>query len=252
MTGFVWGFPFLVLLFIPILLQILFQSFERSILWANGDYMSEGNIFDLIFKTIWGISLLNILFLVSLIFVAEYISGEVILHDSIEPSKDIEENIMFDKDETVTIIFKAKAVTGSERNPANNEVLNISLIDSQNKEFFWEKTFTAATDGKTSSLSKKVDSFSFTPESSGIHRIRISNANFETDVKLVSGMIMVDKQPLFWKTLIASCSVAFLGIFLVRGSNSKKFARSASGIISSSISLAISLLIVFTVVFKPI
>ena len=216
--------------------------------------MSEdnGNIFDYILKTIWSIGLLNIFFLVSLIFVAEYISGEEILHDSIGPSEDIEENVMLSENEPVTIIFKAKAVEGSERNPALNEVLNISLIDPQNKELFWEKSFTAATDGKTNFLSKKVDSFSFTPESSGMHQIKISNASYETDVKLVSGMIMVDKQPLFWKTLITSCLVAFLGIFLVRGSNSKKFARSATGIISSSISLAISLLIVYNVVFKPI
>lgn len=214
--------------------------------------MSDGNIFDYILRTIWGIALLNLFFLGSLFFVMEYISGEVVLQDSIGPSKDIEENIMLNKDETVNIIFKTQALKGSERNPALTEELKIYLIDPQGKELFWEKSFTAATDGETNSLSKKAGSFSFTPESSGMHHIKISNASFETDVKLVSGMIMVDKQPLFWKTLIASCLVAFLGIFLVRGSESKRLAHSATRIISSSISLAISLLIVYNVVFRPI
>lgn len=82
-----------------------------------------------------------------------------------------------------------------------------------------------------------------------MHHININNAGFETYVKLVSGMIMLGEQPYFWKTLFASCLVAFLGFFLVRGAESKKYARSVTGMISSSISLAISLLIVYNVVF---
>jgi hypothetical protein len=158
---------------------------------------------------------------------------------------------MLNEDETVNIILKANSLRGVV-SPANTEVLNISLIDPQNKEFFWEKSFTTATDGKIiNSVSKEVGSFSFTPESSGMHHIKINNAGFETDVKLVSGMIMLGEQPYFWKTLFVSCLVAFLGIFLVRGAESKKYARSVTGMISSSISLAISLLIVYNVVFKP-
>lgn len=170
-------------------------------------------------------------------------SGEEVLSNSIGPSKAIEENIMLNENEMVTLVLKAKAVTDNEMDPENTEVLNISVIDPQNKESFWEKSFTA-----TAKSGKTIDFFSFTPESSGIHHIKISNADFETDVKLVSGMINPGTQPLFWKTLIASCLVAFIGIFLVRESGMRSKSFALGGMISSSIYLAISLRIVYNVV----
>ena len=60
-----------------------------------------------------------------------------------------------------------------------------------------------------------VDDFTvFNPKSSGVYQIKVSNADFSTDVKLVSGMTHPSGQPLFLKTLIISLVIAFIGAIL--------------------------------------
>ena len=98
----------------------------------------SGTIFTSIFKIIWTVAVLNTFLLISLPFIAEYISGEEILSDSLEPSKDIEARIMLTENEMVTIIFK------TTEQSLSSELLSIVVTDPQNREHSWEKEFDAS------------------------------------------------------------------------------------------------------------
>jgi hypothetical protein len=157
-------------------------------------------------KIIVSLAFIIFAFLLSLIFIAEYVSGDTVLSDSIGPSKDIQANIMLTENKEVTILFKTNVESSSE-------LLNISLVDPQKREFFWEKSFTPSDDtGKREAIiHQSVDSFSFTPKASGIYHIKINNADFQTDVKIVSGMMVPFKHPLYLPSLIVSFIIAFFG-----------------------------------------
>ena len=203
------------------------------------------NIFTSIFKIIWAVAILNFVFLVSLPFVAEYISGDEILSDSIGPSKNIEANIMLTENEKVTIVFK------TEERSMNPELLKISLIDPQNREFFWEKSFVASNKPETQNepgTQQTIDFFSFTPEASGIHHIKINNADFQTEVKIVSGMISPTEQPSYFPVLLMSLMVTFAGFFLFRDTRIGLRGFSFSGLLNFFIALSLSLIIVYKII----
>jgi len=196
------------------------------------------NIFTYILKVIKTVVILNFVFLASLPFVAEYISGDEILSASIGPSKDIEANIMLTENEKVTIVFKTEELF------SNSELLNISLTDPQKKEFTWKKSFAASNKAGT----QTIDFFSFTPETSGMYRIKINNAVFQTEIKIVSGMINPAGQLFYLPALLISLIVTLAGAFLLRnnGMNSRNF--SLSGALNFFISLSLSLIIVNKIV----
>jgi hypothetical protein len=113
---------------------------------------------------------------------------------------------MLTENKEITILFKTYE-------KFNSELLNISLVDPQNREFIWEKSFTPSdnTESREAIMHQSVDSFSFTPKASGMYHIKISNADFQTDVKIVSGMIVPLKHPLYLPSLIISFIIAFFG-----------------------------------------
>lgn len=128
------------------------------------------NVFTYFIKIILLIAFINFALLIALPFLAEYISGDKILNDSIRPSK---------------------------------------------KEFFWEKSFAPSDDSgtpKRAGVQQTIDFFSFTPKVSGIYHIKIHNADFETDVKIVSGMIIPSEQPSYLPLLLISLKVTFVGL----------------------------------------
>lgn len=145
----------------------------------------------------------NFAFLILSVLVAGSITGEEVLSTPIGPSSDIDESVMLTENEPVTFIF-------STNEQVRTELLNITITDPQNTEYSWQKSF-----GGHNQSGTFVDDFTvFTPKSSGIHQIKISNVDFSTDVKLVSGMTHPSEQPLFLKTLIISFVIAFIGAIL--------------------------------------
>lgn len=195
------------------------------------------NLFTYVLKTVQTVAIFTFLLLGSLPFIAEYISGDEILSDSIGPSRDIEADIMLTENEKVTIVFKTDQMF------LKSEVLNISLVDPQKKEFFWRKSFTASDKPRTTG----VDFFSFTPEASGIHHIKISNAEFQTEIKIVTGMISPAGQPFYIPALITSLIVTLAGAFLLRNNGMSSRGLSLSRALNLFISLSLSLLIVYKI-----
>lgn len=57
------------------------------------------------------------------------------------------------------------------------------------------------------------DYFSFTPKVSGVHHLKISNADLQTDIDLVSGMTNPYVKPFFILTLSASFVIMIAGLF---------------------------------------
>jgi len=168
------------------------------------------NVFTHIIRIIWLVAVIIFFLLITLPFIAEYISGDNILNESIGPSKDLEANILLTENEKVTVVFK------TEERALNSESLNISLVDPQKKEFFWEKSFTPTPSDETGTQKEAmeqqtIDFFSFIPKASGIYHIKISNADFQTDVKIVSGMITPSEQPSYLPLLLISLIVMFTG-----------------------------------------
>lgn len=204
------------------------------------------NLFTYIIRIIWLVAFINFILLLALPFIAEYISGDNILNDSVGPSKGLEANILLTKNEKVTIVFKTYERT------LNSELLNISLVDPQKKEFFWEKSFTPTPSDESGTQKKSVaqqtiDFFSFTPKVSGIHHIKISNADFQTDVKIVSGMITPSEQPSYLPILLMSLIIMFSGC-LFRSVRTGFGRFSFSGVINFIISLSLSLIIIYKII----
>lgn len=204
------------------------------------------NVFTHIIRIIWLVACINFVLLITLPFIAEYISGEDILTDSIGPSKDTEANIFLTENEKVTIVFKTYERTLS------SELLNISLVDPQKKDFFWKKSFTPTPSDETgtekeSTAQQTIDFFSFTPKVSGIYHIKISNADFQTDIKIVSGMITPSEQPSYLPILLTSLVVMFAGC-LLRSIRTGFRRFSFSGAINLIISLSLSLIIIYKII----
>jgi hypothetical protein len=134
------------------------------------------------------------------VFVAGSVTGEEVLSASIGKYNDIDESVMFPENEEVTFILSTSEI-------AQTELLNITIVDPQNKEYFWKKGF-----GGYDSTGEHSQFFMvFSPKSSGIYQVRISNADFDTKVKLVSGMTRPTEQPLYLITLIISVALMVIG-----------------------------------------
>lgn len=156
------------------------------------------------------IAIFNFAFLILSVFVAGSITGEEVLSASIGRYNDIDESVMFTENEEVTFILSTSEI-------AQTEVLNITIVDPQNKEYFWKKGFGGFDDPGEHSQFFMV----FTPKSSGMYQVRISNADFDTKVKLVSGMTRPPEQPLFLKTMIISTVLMVIGAMLFGASTRK-------------------------------
>jgi hypothetical protein len=164
-------------------------------------------------------SLINIILMVAIfncillglsVMVAESITGEEVLSASIGKYNDIDESVMFKENEEVTFIFSTSELV-------QTELLNITIVDPQNKEYFWQKGF-----GGYNSPGEHVEFATvFTPKSSGMYQVRISNADFNTKVKLVSGMTRPAEQPLYLKTLLISVVLTVIGGILFGASTRK-------------------------------
>jgi len=200
-----------------------------------------------ILKIIWLVSAFNSLFLGSLPFYEEHIKGEQILSDYIDPSKNINVDVMLTENEVVTIILKAK------ESYSDSELLKIAVVDPQNKEYSWEKNVSvSAVSGRNGAVKEAKDYFSFTPKVSGVHHIKISNANFQTDIELVSGMANLYNQPFFLITLFVSLVIMLTGLFSLRERAITKLIYSGrlsvNEIFHFSLAILISLIIVHNVV----
>lgn len=193
--------------------------------------------FTYITRIIVTVAFLNCVFLFSLIFVAEYLSDDTVLSKSIGPSEDIQGNIMLTENKKVTIVFK----TNEE---FNSELLNISVVDPQNREFFWTKHFTGSNEPRTTTSAF----FSFTPEASGMYYIKISNADFPTEVKVISGMIIPYERPLYLPSIIISFMVLFAGSFS-KGVNKSLKNFSFGDALNIVISLCLSSIIVYEIMY---
>jgi hypothetical protein len=204
------------------------------------------NIFTYIIRIIWLVAFINFFLLITLPFIAEYISGDNILNESIGPSKDLEANILLTENEKVTFVLK------TEEQALNSESLNISLVDPQKKELFWEKSFTPIPSDETETqkeamAQQTIDFFSFIPKASGIYHLKISNADFQTDVKIVSGMITPSEQPSYLPLLLISFIVMFAGcLFRSIRMGFRRF--SFNGAINFIISLSLSLITIYKII----
>ena len=172
-----------------------------------------------ILKVIWFVSVFNLLFLGSLPFYEENIKGEHILSDYVDVSKDLNGNInskninadiMLYEDKILTIVFQA-------REPyTDSELLKVNVIDPQKREYSLEKTLNVSAVRGRASSGTITEYVSFTPVVSGMHHIKISNAKFQTNVELVSGMVNPYGQPFFLVTLFISLVIALTGLLSLR------------------------------------
>jgi hypothetical protein len=144
--------------------------------------------------------------------------GEQILNDYIGPKMDLKGNVMskeinadfmLTEDKDVTVIFE------SEVRPSNTETLKIDLVDPQKREYSWDKTFSSAL-GRSGKWDASKEYFSFTPKVSGVHHLKISNAIFNTDVSIISGMVNLYDQPFFVVTLFLSFVIMLTCLFSLR------------------------------------
>lgn len=136
----------------------------------------------------------------------------------------------------------------------NSELLKIDVVDPQNREYSWGKNFSGySVVGyyRAAAPTGNKDYFSFTPEVSGVHHIQISNANFETEVTLVSGMINPYQKPFFMLMLFISLVIVVTGFFSLRKKAIMELIYSgkiANEIICFCLAIPISLIIVYSVV----
>jgi hypothetical protein len=160
-----------------------------------------------IFKIIWVISVFNFLFLG--LFYEEHMKGEQILSDHIDPSKNISADVMLMENKMVTIVLETKEPY------MDSELLKIVVVDPQNKDYSLEKKFSGFTLGgsHTPRTVGNKDYFSFTPKVSGTYHVKISNAYFQTNIKLISGMVNIYDQHFFLITLSSSFIIMVAGLF---------------------------------------
>jgi hypothetical protein len=96
------------------------------------------------------------------------------------------------------------------------------------------------------------DYFSFTPKVSGVHHLKISNADFQTDIDLVSGMTNPYDKPFFILTLSASFVIMIAGLFSLRMRVIIKLIKSRNLLVNEilrfCLGISISLIIVHNVV----
>ena len=164
-----------------------------------------------VLKIIWFVSVFNSLLLGLFPFYEEHIKGEQILSDYIDPSKEINADVKLTENEVVTIVLKA------EEQYSDSELLKIIVVDPQNIEYSWEKNLSVSgVRGRNGAVKGTEDYFSFTPKVSGVHHIKISNADFKTDIELVSGMVNPYGQPFFLITLFVSFVIMLTGLFSLR------------------------------------
>jgi hypothetical protein len=133
------------------------------------------------------------------------------------------------------------------------ESLKIVAVDPQNKESLWIKNISvSAVAGRNGVVRGTKDYFSFTPKVSGMHHLKISNANFQTDIELVSGMINPYGQPFFLVTLFISVIIVTTGLFSLRKKVIMKLIYSGSFLIKQVLhffpAISISLIIVHHVI----
>ncbi|WP_440945112.1 hypothetical protein ACSAZL_13220 [Methanosarcina sp. T3] len=207
----------------------------------------QNKLTNTVFKIIWMVSVFNLLFSGLFLYSGEYILGEEILNDFIGPSKDINNDIMLTENEMVTFVFK------TEEPYSSSELLRIVVVDPENIEHSWVKDFYGSTIGGSRGTERGAkDYFSFTPEVSGVYHIEISDADFQTNVKLVSGMVNPGEKPLLLTTLFASFLVMFTGIVSLKEGAIKELIKSRSlsinGVLNFCIALSISLIIVNNVI----
>jgi hypothetical protein len=172
-----------------------------------------------ILKVIWFVSVFNLLFLGSLPFYEENIKGEHILSDYVDVSKDLNGNINSKdisadvplyENKTLTIVFQA------EEPYTDSELLKVNIVDPQNREYSLKKTLNVSSVRGRASSGTIQEYVSFTPVASGMHHIKISNAKFQTNVELVSGMVNPFGQPFFLVTLFISLVIALTGLLSLR------------------------------------
>lgn len=169
-----------------------------------------GKFINSIINIVLLVAIFNFAFLILSVIVAGSITGEEVLSASIGRYNDIDESVMLTENEEVTFIISTSEV-------AQTEVLNITIVDPQNKEYFWKKGFGGFDEPGQHSQYLMV----FTPTSSGMYQVRISNAEFDTKVKLVSGMTRPQEQPFFLMTLIISVIITVIGAILFGASTRK-------------------------------
>jgi hypothetical protein len=159
-----------------------------------------------IFKVIWFVAVFNSLFLVYLPYYEESVKCEQILSDFIDSSKDINANVTLAENEAVTIFLDVYGLY-----PGSEELLKIVVIDPENRKYSWEENISGST-----TKGFHENHFSFTPKASGVHHIEISNAIFETDIRVVSGMVNLYEQPSFVTILFLSLVVTLTGLFSIK------------------------------------
>lgn len=172
-----------------------------------------------ILKVIWFVSVFNSLFLGFLPFYEENIKGEHILSDYVDVSKDLNGNINSKDIDTDVMLYQNKVLTivfQAEEPYTDSELLKVNVVDPQNREYSLEKALSVSAVRGRGSSRETTEYISFTPKVSGMHHIKISNAKFQTDVDLISGMVNPYGQPFFMVTLLLSVVITLAGILSLK------------------------------------
>jgi hypothetical protein len=150
-----------------------------------------------IMNVILMICIFNIVLLTSTLFYADHITGDVILTGSINSGETFEGSSLFIENNDITFSFRTR-VTGSD---VRRELLNITIKTPEGIEFSWQKMFGCQIFSGRNGVpiydqifgTTCVDSaMIFTPNSTGIYHIKISDAKFSTNIRLISGMAQLN------------------------------------------------------------
>lgn len=141
-----------------------------------------------ILNVIMMIGLFSSVFLIFSLFFVERFTGDLVLTGSINHGETLEGRPIFIKNNDVTFSF-GTTVAGSGR----SELLNIKIITPEGSEYSWVKKFRCNPDSACTD-----NTMIFKPISTGQYYIKISDADFHTNIKIISGMVNPLKKPLIF------------------------------------------------------
>jgi len=169
-----------------------------------------------ILNVIMMICIFNFVLLLGIpMFLLEHFTGDVVSSGTINSGEVFQDSPMFIKNKDVTFIFGTR-VNGME---VKRELLNITLTTPDDIELSWKKGFECKNTDKDKPIlgtDCSDPTMIFTPKSTGIYHIKISDAKFNTKIEIISGMVNpLKKNPLVYIGAIAFSFIVVMFISII-------------------------------------
>lgn len=146
-----------------------------------------------ILNVIMMICMFNFVFLIGSLFIVQRFTGDTVLTGSIDRGETFTGSPNFIQNIDVTFSFGTRVSGGMSL----SENLKITVRTPEGKEYSWIKSFSCNSDlDDSEGVSCGDYTMIFTPRSTGTYNIKISDAEFNTDIRLISGMVNPTKKGL--------------------------------------------------------